>query len=115
MKKAILVNDYQGVTALNELFDKGFTVESVDNNGVYILNCDEVETDKIKKKTIDNELSTNISLDTTKAKQSFDLLVETVSLIKAVEQSKKIHICTDCDEMCGVLKRSINLYGSTEK
>lgn len=41
MKKAILVNDYASVEALNKLFEQGYTVESEDDRGVYILKCDE--------------------------------------------------------------------------
>lgn len=41
MKKAILVNDYASVEELNKLFEQGYTVESVDDRGVYILKRDE--------------------------------------------------------------------------
>lgn len=41
MKKAILVNDYASVEELNKLFEHGYTVESMDDNGVYILKRDE--------------------------------------------------------------------------
>lgn len=41
MKKAILVNDFASVEELNKLFEQGYTVESVDDRGVYILKCDE--------------------------------------------------------------------------
>lgn len=41
MKKAILVNDYASVGALNKLFEQGYTVESLDDRGVYILKRDE--------------------------------------------------------------------------
>lgn len=40
MKKAILVNDYASVEELNKLFDEGYTVESLDDRGVYILKRD---------------------------------------------------------------------------
>lgn len=41
MKKAILVGDYASVQALNKLFEQGYTVESFDDHGVYILERDE--------------------------------------------------------------------------
>ncbi|QEA50186.1 hypothetical protein [Leuconostoc lactis] len=41
MKKAILVNDYASVQELNKLFEHGYTVESLDDRGVYILKRDE--------------------------------------------------------------------------
>lgn len=41
MKKAILVNDYASVKELNKLFEHGYTVESLDDRGVYILKRDE--------------------------------------------------------------------------
>ncbi|WP_273715498.1 hypothetical protein [Leuconostoc mesenteroides] len=78
MKKAILVNDYASVEELNKLFEQGYTVESVDDRGVYIL----TKEDNIKK-SINTELSTNITLDTKKAQRAFDLLGETVEQIKA--------------------------------
>ncbi|WP_338753153.1 hypothetical protein [Leuconostoc mesenteroides] len=65
MRKAIQVNDYASVEALNKLFDEGYTVESVDDNGVYILKYDELKAEPIKRKAIDNEISTNITLDKT--------------------------------------------------
>lgn len=46
MKKAILVNDYESVKALNKLLEEGYTVESVDKRGVYIL----TKEGNIKKK-----------------------------------------------------------------
>lgn len=58
MKKAILVNDYASVEELNKLFDEGYEVQSADERGVYIL----TKEDNIKK-SINTELSTNITLD----------------------------------------------------
>ena len=66
MRKAILVKDWQSVQELNKLFDAGYTFETVDDNGSYILKYDELETEPIKGKVIDNELSTDITLDTIK-------------------------------------------------
>lgn len=36
MQKAVMVKMYQDVEELNKLFDEGYAVESVDDNGVYI-------------------------------------------------------------------------------
>lgn len=58
MKKAILVNDYVSVEELNKLLDEGYEVQSADKRGVYIL----TKEDNIKK-SINTELSTNITLD----------------------------------------------------
>lgn len=41
MKKAILVKDFQGVGELNKFFEQGYEIESVDDNGIYILKRDE--------------------------------------------------------------------------
>ncbi|ADG39908.1 hypothetical protein LKI_01825 [Leuconostoc kimchii IMSNU 11154] len=41
MKKAILVEDFQGVQQLNILLDQGYTVDSADERGVYILDISE--------------------------------------------------------------------------
>lgn len=77
MKKAILVNDFASVGALNKMLEEGYEVQSTDERGVYILTKEE----NIKK-SINTELSTNITLDTTKAQRAFDLLGETVEQIK---------------------------------
>lgn len=58
MKKAILVNDFASVGALNKMFEEGYEVQSADERGVYIL----TKEDNIKK-SINTELSTNITLD----------------------------------------------------
>ena len=48
MERAILVTDWQGIQALNKLFEAGYKVKSTDDNGVYILEHDELETEPIK-------------------------------------------------------------------
>lgn len=48
MKRAILVTDWQGVQDLNELFEAGYKVKSADDNGVYILEHDELKAEPIK-------------------------------------------------------------------
>ncbi|MCT0042990.1 hypothetical protein EFL87_11285 [Weissella confusa] len=48
MDKAILVTDFQDIQALNKLFESGYKVQSADNNGVYILEHDELEAEPIK-------------------------------------------------------------------
>ncbi len=58
MKKAILVNDFASVGALNKMLEEGYEVQSADERGVYIL----TKEDNIKK-SINTELSTNIILD----------------------------------------------------
>ena len=78
MKKAILVNDFVSVGALNKMIEEGYEVQSADERGVYIL----AKEDNIKK-SINTNLSTKITLDTTKAQRAFDLLGETVEQIKA--------------------------------
>lgn len=105
MKKAILVNDYASVEELNKLFDEGYTVESVDDRGVYILKYDELKAEPIKRKPIDDQISTNITLDTTKAQRTFDLLGETVKRIKNDEHvTKQPHIRIEFDNIRDVPK-----------
>ncbi|MDC2815792.1 hypothetical protein PO181_02085 [Leuconostoc suionicum] len=82
MKKAILVNDYASVEALNKLLNEGYEVQSADDRGVYILKCDELKAEPIKRKAIDHDISTNITLDTTITQRSFDLLGEAVERMK---------------------------------
>ncbi len=48
MDRAILVTDFQDIQALNKLFEAGYKVQSADNNGVYILERDELEDEPIK-------------------------------------------------------------------
>lgn len=105
MKKAILVNDYASVEELNKLFEQGYTVESVDDRGVYILKCDELKAEPIKRKPIDDQISTNITLDTTKAQRAFDLLGETVKQIKDGEHTaKQPHVRIEFDDIRDVPK-----------
>ena len=48
MDRAILVTDFQDIQDLNKLFEAGYKVQSADNNGVYILERDELEDEPIK-------------------------------------------------------------------
>ena len=48
MERAILVTDWQGIQALNKLFEAGYKVKGADDNGVYILEHDELEAEPIK-------------------------------------------------------------------
>lgn len=43
MERAILVTDWQGIQELNKLFEAGYKVKTADDNGVYVLECDELE------------------------------------------------------------------------
>ena len=105
MRKAIQVTNQLDVEELNKLFEQGYTVESVDEHGVYILKfnekqpttliaCDDkmvdlkeiTKSEPIKRKPIDDQLSTNITLDTTQAQRAFDLLGESVKQIKDGER-----------------------------
>lgn len=60
MKKAIQVIGFEGVQALNELFEDGYEIESINNNGIYILD----KTKKLEAHAIKSNLETNIALDT---------------------------------------------------
>lgn len=63
------------------------------------------EDDIIGRKHINNELSTNITLDTTKAQRTFDLLADTVKQIKDGEQSaQQPHVRIDFDDIRDVPK-----------
>ena len=100
MKKAILVNDFVSVGALNKMLEEGYEVQSADERGVYIL----AKEDNIKK-SINTNLSTNITLDTTKAQRAFDLLGETVKQIKGGEHDKKQpHVRIEFDDIRDVPK-----------
>ncbi len=100
MKKAILVNDFSSVGALNKMLEEGYEVQSADERGVYIL----TKEGNIKK-SINTELSTNITLDTTKAQRAFDLLGETVKQIKNDEHvTKQPHVRIEFDDIRDVPK-----------
>ena len=63
------------------------------------------EDDSIDRKYIDNEISTNITLDTTKAQQSFDFLADTVKQIKNNEHAaKQPHVRIEFDDIRDVPK-----------
>ena len=63
------------------------------------------EDDSIGKKHIDNEISTNITLDTTKAQRLFDLLADTVKQIKDSEHAaKQPHVRIEFDDIRDVPK-----------
>lgn len=100
MKKAILVNDYASVEELNKLLNEGYEVQSADDRGVYILERDELKDEPIKRKAIDHDISTNITLDTTIAQRSFDLLGESVKQIKDDEHTvKQPHVRIEFDDI----------------
>lgn len=48
MERAILVTDWQGTQELNKLLEAGYKVKTADDNGVYVLECDELEAEQIK-------------------------------------------------------------------
>ncbi|ASR69261.1 hypothetical protein ACNOHF_01580 [Leuconostoc mesenteroides] len=105
MRKAIQVTNPLDVEELNKLFEQGYTVESADDRGIYILKCDELKSEPIRGKHIDNELTTNITLDTSRAQRSFDLLADTVKRIKDGEQSaKQPHVRIEFDDIRDVPK-----------
>lgn len=63
------------------------------------------EDDSIGRKHIDNEISTNMTLDTTKAQQSFDLLADAVKQIKGGERkAKQPHVRIEFDYIRDVPK-----------
>ncbi|QBC39863.1 hypothetical protein [Leuconostoc mesenteroides] len=76
------------------------------NKGVIsIMNAKEFESkyqedDSVGRKNINTELSTNITLDTTKAQRAFDLLGETVEQIKGGEHTvKQPHVRIEFDDI----------------
>ncbi len=104
-ENAMLVNDYASVEELNKLFEQGYTVESVDDRGVYILKRDELKAEPIKGKSIDNQISANITLDNTRAQRAFDLLGKTVKQIKNGENAaKQPHVRIEFDDIRDVPK-----------
>lgn len=81
------------------------------NKGIIsIINAKEFESkyqedDSVGKKHINSEISTNITLDTTKAQRAFDLLGETVKQIKGGEHDKKQpHVRIEFDDIRDVPK-----------
>ncbi|KMY77169.1 hypothetical protein [Leuconostoc mesenteroides] len=81
------------------------------NKGVIsIMNAKEFESkyqedDSVGRKNINTELSTNITLDTTRAQRAFDLLGETVKQIKNDEHvTKQPHIRIEFDDIRDVPK-----------
>ena len=97
MKKAILVNDYASVEALNKLLEQGYTVESVDNRGVYILKLDELKAEQIK---------TTINLDT---KEIQEVVEKTAQRIRNMKDeidnvSKQPHVRIEFDDIRDVPK-----------
>lgn len=105
MRKAIQVTNQLEVEELNKLFEQGYRVESADDRGIYILKCVELKPEPIRGKHIDSELTTNITLDTSRAQQPFDLLADTVKQIKDGEQSaQQPHIRIEFDNIRDVPK-----------
>ncbi|WP_312694831.1 hypothetical protein [Leuconostoc pseudomesenteroides] len=116
MKKAILVNDYASVEALNKLFDEGYTVESVDDRGVYILKRDEKQPTTLiacndsmvdlKEITKAEPIKTTINLDTKAIKKSIEKTAQQIRNMKdEVENtSKQPHIRIEFDDIRDVPK-----------
>ena len=97
MKKAILVNDHASVEELNKLFEQGYTVESVDDRGVYILKRDELKAEPIK---------TTINLDTKEIQEVVEKTVQQIRNMKdEVENtSKQPHVRIEFDDIRDVPK-----------
>lgn len=74
MKKAILVEDWQSVQQLNKLLDQGYTVDSADERGVYILDLSEHKSQPIK-----SNMTTELTLDTTGATKELKHLKEPIN------------------------------------
>lgn len=105
MRKAIQVTNQLDVEELNKLFEQGYTVESADDRGIYILKCVELKPEPIRGKHIDSELTTNITLDTSRVQQSFDLLADVVKRIKDGEHKvKQPHVRIEFDDIRDVPK-----------
>ncbi|MGR8773610.1 hypothetical protein [Leuconostoc citreum] len=101
MQKAVMVKMYQDVEELNKLFDEGYVVDSVDDNGVYVLN----KENNIKKSDINTEMTAYVTLDTTEAQRSLYLLGKTVNQIKDDERvAKQPHVRIEFDDIRDVPK-----------
>lgn len=97
MKKAILVNDYASVEELNKLFEHGYTVESVDDRGVYILKRDELKAEPIK---------TTINLDTKEIQEVVEKTVKQIRNMKdeIENRPKQPHVRIEFDDIRDVPK-----------
>lgn len=97
MKKAILVGDYSSVQALNKLFEQGYTVESVDDRGIYILKRDELKSEPIK---------ITINLDTKAIKKSIEKAAQRIRNMKDEidNMPKQPHIRIEFDDIRDVPK-----------
>lgn len=93
MQKAVMVKMYQDVEELNKLFDEGYTVERLDDNGVYILNLTNLETNPITK-----EESVMVNLDTSKAIKAMKLLEDTANKLKEKQPHVRIEFDDTRDE-----------------
>lgn len=99
MQKAVLVTEFQGVEDLNKLLDKGYTVQSADERGVYILNKTEP-----KRMPIKNNIEAVVSLDTSKVKRQLKLLEEAAESLKEKYEAKQPHVRIEFDDIRDVPK-----------
>ncbi|TGD33802.1 hypothetical protein [Leuconostoc mesenteroides] len=82
----------------------------INKDVISIMNAKEFESkyqedDSVGRKNINTELSTNITLDTTRAQRAFDLLGETIKRIKNDEHvTKQPHIRIEFDNIRDVPK-----------
>lgn len=90
-----MVKMYQDVEELNKLFDEGYVVDSVDDNGVYILN----KENNIKKSDIKTDITIDAVLNNERAQRAIDLFSETVKQIKDDEHVvKQPHVRIEFDD-----------------
>ena len=99
MQKAVIVTEFQGVKDLNKLLDQGYTIQSTDGRGVYILNEPELKSVPIK-----DNIEAVVSLDVSKTNRQLKLLGEAVKALKEKYEEKQPHVRIDFDDIRDVPK-----------
>lgn len=99
MQKAVIVTEFQGVKDLNKLLDQGYTIQSTDGRGVYILNEPELKSVPIK-----DNIEAVVSLDVSKTKRQLKLLEETDKALKEKYEEKQPHVRIEFDDIRDVRK-----------
>lgn len=78
MKKAVASKQIDGIKELNDLFKDGYEVESVDDNGIYILNKIEI----LKARAIDSDMKVELHLDTSGADERLKELSNSIKQVR---------------------------------
>lgn len=100
MKRAVDSKQIDGIKNLNDLFKDGYEVESIDGNGIYILN----KVEMLKAHAIDTDMTVELNLDTSSRQTPTEMSPAPEPAPKRNETGSTPHIRIEFDNIRDVPK-----------